>query len=353
MARPRRTRDRIAAAPTSVAAVVGALPGAAGREPFLVTSAEELAHAAGSAEGEAADAVRLFFENGGTHAWVVGFDESRPRRSLDLLADLDFSLLVVPATARLGRATSLAVDAALLAGRRRAFYLVDPPAGRTAATVVGWARSFGGGRNAAVYFPRLRVRGPAGEREVTAAGAVAGVIARADRERGVWKASGEHESLRGIVGPALDVPEEALAALADAGVNVIRRPASGPARISSGRTREESNPDWKYVAVRRFALFVEESVEQGTRWMVFEPNDERLWAEVRAAVRAFLRGLLRQGAFPASRAPDAFFVRCDRTTTTQDDVDSGRVVVHVGVAPLRPAEFVTVRIGLQARRADR
>ncbi|HET9214940.1 MAG TPA: phage tail sheath C-terminal domain-containing protein [Gaiellaceae bacterium] len=352
MARPRRTRERIAAAPTSVAAVVGAVPAAAGREPFLVASAAELERAAGSAEGETADAVRLFFENGGTHAWVVGLDESRPRRSLDLLEDLDFNLLVVPATARLGRATSLAVDAALLAGRRRAFYLVDPPADRTAATVVRWARSFGGGRNAAVYFPRLRVRGRAGEREVAAAGAVAGLIARADRERGVWKASGEQESLRGIVGPALDVPEDASAALADAGVNAIRRPASGPARITSGRTREESDRDWKYVSVRRFALFVEESVEQGTRWTVFEPNDERLWAQVRAAVRTFLRGLLAQGAFPASRAADAFVVRCDRTTTTEDDIAAGRVVVQVGVAPLRPAEFVTVRIGLQARCPD-
>ncbi len=353
MARPRRARDRIAAAPTSVAAVVGALPGAAGREPFLATSAEEFERATGNAEGETADAVRLFFENGGTHAWVVGLDEWRPRRSLDLLTDLNFNLLVVPATARLGRATSLAVDAALLAERCRAFYLVDPPADRTVATVVGWARSFGGGRNAAVYFPRLRVRGPAGEREVAAAGAVAGVIARVDRERGVWKASGERESLRGVVGPALDVPEDALAALADAGVNAIRRPVSGPARVSSGRTRAESDNDWKYVSVRRLALFVEESVEQGTRWTVFEPNDERLWAQVRAAVRTFLRGLLRQGAFPTSRAADAFVVRCDRTTTTQDDIDSGRLVVDVGVAPLRPAEFVIVRIGLQARRPDR
>lgn len=353
MARPRRRRDPIAAAPTSVAAVVGALPGAAGREPFLVTSAEELERATASSEGETADAVRLFFENGGRHAWVVGLDESRPRRSLDLLAELDFNLLVVPATARLGRATSLAVEAALLAARRRAFYLVDPPADRTAATVAGWARSFGGGRNAAVYFPRLRVQGPTGEREVAPAGAVAGVIARVDRERGVWKASGERESLRGVVGPALDVLEDAVAALADAGVNAIRRPAPGRVLISSGRTREESDPEWKYVSVRRFALFVEESVQQGTRWTVFEPNDERLWAQVRAAVRTFLRGLLRQGAFPASRAADAFFVRCDRTTTTQDDVDSGRVVVHVGVAPLRPAEFVVLRIGLQARCPDR
>jgi phage tail sheath protein FI len=355
MARPRRTRDPVESAPTSTAAIVGALPGGRLPEPLLVTSLAGLEQEVGSAEGETADALRLFFENGGLRAFVTGFDELRPHRSLELLAGVRFQLLAVPATARPTgtSAAGLAVAAALEARRRRAFYVADPPAERSAGDVARWARSFGGGRGSAVYFPRLVVRDGGGEREVAASGAVLGVYARADRERGVWTApTGTQGTVRGVLGPAVDLADSAHAVLVEAGVNTIRRLPAGPVRLWSARTREEHDPEWKYVNVRRFALFLEESIEQATRWAVFEPNGAALWRQVRSAVEAFLAQLFRAGALRGSKPQEAFFVRCDRTTMTEDDIDSGRVVVLVGFAPLRPAEFVVLRIGLWARRDE-
>jgi phage tail sheath protein FI len=106
-----------------------------------------------------------------------------------------------------------------------------------------------------------------------------------------------------------------------------------------------SDPEWRYVNVRRLALFLERSIAEGTQWAVFDPNGEQLWIEVRKRVEAFMLALFQQGAFEATRTEDAYFVRCDRTTMTQDDIDNGRLVVVVGFAPIRPAEFVVVRVG--------
>ena len=155
MARPRRPRDPIEAMPTFVAAFVGSLPAGPPAEPALVTSRQDFERVFGSAEGETADAVWLFFENGGLRAYVAGFDEAHPLRSLDALASVAFNILVIPATARLPQpaATSLAVAAALLAEERRAFYVVDPPASRTVANVARWAGSFGGGGSSRPRLP--------------------------------------------------------------------------------------------------------------------------------------------------------------------------------------------------------
>ena len=353
MARPRRRRDPIAPTPTSVAAFVGSLPGGPLPTPLLVTSFAEFVHLAGGDVGETADAVRLFFDNGGRRAYVTGLDEARPDRSLDALAETKFNILVVPATARLadGAAVSLAVTAALFAEDRGAFYVADPPAGRTAANVARWAGSFGGGGSSAVYFPRVRMRDASGERDVAASGAVAGTIARTDVERGALVSPGG-AALHGVVGPSLELDDATVEALGQAAVNPIRRVPGRGIRVWGARTRADTDTEWKYVNVRRFALFLERSIEEGLQWAVFEPNAEPLWAQVRAAVRPFLNVLFRQSPFPAARVQDALFVRCDRTTMTQDDIDSGRLVVHVGFAPIKPAEFVIVRIGLWARPGD-
>jgi phage tail sheath protein FI len=347
MARPRRPRDPIAPVPTSVAAIVGALPG--GRDaPLLVTSLSDFERQSGSAEGEVGDAVRLFFDNGGRRAYVVSLDDNRPLRALDALTDTDFNILVIPATARLPAATTIAVRAALFAQKRRALYVADPPALRTVQNVARWARSFGGGPNSAVYFPRLRIRTASGERDVAASGAVAGVYARTDSERGVWVSPSEAR-LDGVVGPAVELTDDQSAALTEAGVNTIRLIPGRGLRVWSARTREELDQEWKYVPVRRLALFLEESIDQGLQWVVFEPNEPPLWTQVRAAVRAFLRAIWRSGGLKGTKPEQAFFVRCDRTTMTQDDIDGGRLVVEVGFAPLRPAEFVVLRIGLWTR----
>lgn len=127
-----------------------------------------------------------------------------------------------------------------------------------------------------------------------------------------------------------------------ASINVIRRLQG---IVVWGARTLSSDPEWRYVNVRRFALLLERSISEGTQWAVFEPNGERLWIEVRRRVEAFMLALFQQGAFEATPAEDAYFVRCDRTTMTQDDIDNGRLVVVVGFALIRPAEFVIVRVG--------
>ncbi len=207
--------------------------------------------------------------------------------------------------------------------------------------------------NSAVYFPRLRVRDSSGERDVAASGAVAGIFARIDTLRGVHVSpGGTGATVSGVRGPSLELDDATVEALDQDGVNPIRRVAGRGTVVWGARTRADTDTEWQYVNVRRFSLFLERSIEVGLRWVVFEPNDEPLWAQVRAAVRVFLNGVFRQGFFPAAKPQDAFFVRCDRTTMTQDDINSGRLVVHVGFAPIRPAEFVILRIGVWARARD-
>jgi phage tail sheath protein FI len=310
----------------------------------FVTSVVDFARVFGGVDGEAGDAVRLFFENGGVRAYVVGTGED-PLRALRVLDQVGFQLLAVPATGSAG-SPRLAVAAALLAEERRAIYVADPPTGRTAADVERWARAFGGGPNSAVYFPRLQVPETGGNREVAASGAVLGVYARTDRDRGVWKQpAGTDFGLRGVVGLSTQLTNEETRRLAAAAVNGIRLSAAGRIYLAGARTRAERDGEFKYVNVRRLTLFLEESLDQGTQWAVFEPNDERLWNEIRLDVGDFLLGVFRMGALRGATPQEAFFVRCDRTTMTQDDIDHGRLIFTVGFAPLKPAEFVIIRIG--------
>jgi phage tail sheath protein FI len=179
-------------------------------------------------------------------------------------------------------------------------------------------------------------------------GAVAGVMARTDTERGVWKApAGIAATLVGV--PELNVPltDAENGELNPLGVNCLRAmPAAGRvvwgARTMRGDDRLAS--EWKYVPVRRTALFIEESLYRGTHWVVFEPNDEPLWAQIRLNLGSFMHNLFRQGAFQGSTPQDAYFVRCDKDTTTQNDIDLGIVNILVGFAPLKPAEFVVITI---------
>ena len=200
-----------------------------------------------------------------------------------------------------------------------------------------------------MYFPRLRVLRPSGERDLPAGGAVAGILARMDTERGVW-ITPDGELVAGTLGPAVELDDASVESLGLAGVNAIRFVPGRGIRLWGARTLADTDAEWKYVHVRRLAAFLEQSIQQGLQWAVFEPNAPRLWTQVRALLRTFLTSVFRSGAFPAATADEAFFVRCDRTTMTQDDIDSGRLVIEVGIAPIRPAEFVIVRIGLLARR---
>jgi uncharacterized protein len=177
---------------------------------------------------------------------------------------------------------------------------------------------------------------------------VAAVYVRFELAEGVWATPAcVGAALTGVSGPAVALDDTEGAKLNDAHVNAIRAFPRHGTVVWGARTVAEGSSDWKYLPVRRLALYLERSLDQGLEWATSEPNDEPLWAEVRMRVGEFLQRLFRAGAF-AGRAPDeAWFVKCDAETTTQDDIAGGRLVVLVGFAPIRPAEFVVIRIGKQ------
>lgn len=278
------------------------------------------------------------------------------KRALYALLKTDlFNLLYIPPLAftsgDLGAA--LIGEAARLCEARRAMLILDPPTSWTSVAAVraGLDALGTASKNAAVFFPRLRAPDPLADGQLVdygPGGAVAGVFARTDATRGVWKApAGLEASLVGV--PALGVPltDLEIGQLSPLGVNCLRvAPAAGRV-VWGARTREGDDrlaSEWKYVPVRRLALFIEESLLRGTQWVVFEPNDEPLWSQIRLNLGAFMQDLFRQGAFQGKTPREAYFVKCDRETTTQSDINRGLVNILVGFAPLKPAEFVVIKI---------
>lgn len=267
-----------------------------------------------------------------------------------------FNLLVLPPYTDTGDVdASLVSSAHAFCERRQAVLIVDGRSSWTDANDVTQAtisNEVGAlGRNSALYFPRLQQPNPLRGNQIetfSAAGAVAGVMARTDVTDGVWKApAGSHARLVGVAALSVPLGNAEIARLTPLGVNCLRvLPGAGPA-VWGARTSEGVQgrvSEWTYVPVRRTALFVQQSVHRGTRWATFETNDESLWARIRSDVSTFLHGLFRQGAFRGSTPREAFFVRCDAGTTTQADIDRGIVTIVVGFAPLKPAEFVVLEI---------
>ncbi len=206
---------------------------------------------------------------------------------------------------------------------------------------------------AAFYYPWIYISDPqTGARKlVPPSGHTLGVYARTDSERGVFKAPA-NETLRGVLELEKEITDEAQGALNPRGVNVIRSFPGRGIRVWGARTMS-SNALWKYVSVRRLFIFLERSIYEGTQWVVFEPNDPRLWARVTDTIRLFLRGQWRIGALFGRTEEQAFFVTCDETTMTQDDILNGRLICEIGIAPVRPAEFVVFRIFQHTAEAQR
>jgi phage tail sheath protein FI len=244
---------------------------------------------------------------------------------------------------------------------RRAILIIDPPAGAITApatpTNTGFAALTGtlaagsvDAQHAAYFFPRIRATNALTRvtGEFAPCGAIAGIFARTDASRGVWKApAGLEAGVNGILELTYRLTDGENGTLNQVGVNCLRTFNLMGSVVWGARTVQGSDAlasDWKYIPVRRLALYLEESLFRGTKWVVFEPNDEPLWAQIRLAVGAFLQNLFRQGAFQGQSPRDAYFVKCDRETTTQNDINLGIVNILVGFAPLKPAEFVIIRI---------
>ncbi|MBV8519274.1 MAG: phage tail sheath family protein [Acidobacteria bacterium] len=198
---------------------------------------------------------------------------------------------------------------------------------------------------AALYYPWITVFDPVTQKEINLppSGAVAGIYARNDIERGVFKAPA-NEVVDGAIGLETLLNKAQQDVLNPLGVNCFRFFEGRGYRLWGARTAS-SDPEWKYVNLRRYFAYLEHSIDKGTQWAVFEPNGERLWSNVRITITDFLFNEWQNGALLGDRAEKAFFVKCDRSTMTQNDLDNGRLVCLVGVAALRPAEYVIIRVG--------
>ena len=241
-----------------------------------------------------------------------------------------------------------------LCNERRAFLLVDSVQDETVPnmTANGTANLVTSeARNSALYYPWVKQPDSLQQgavRDFPPCGFVAGIYARTDATRGVWKApAGSEASINGAVGLALTMSDPENGQLNPLGINCLRTmPVFGNVVWGARTLRgaDQLADEWKYVPVRRTALFIEESLFRGTQWVVFEPNDEPLWAQIRLNIGAFMQDLFRQGAFQGQTPREAYFVKCDKETTTQNDINRGIVNILVGFAPLKPAEFVIITI---------
>jgi len=273
-------------------------------------------------------------------------------------ADLFNILCIPPYTSSTDVAGTLWATAASYCESRRAMLVVDSPGGWNSkdtakgdGSTTGVAAIGTNSKNACIFFPRLRQPNPKREYQVedfASCGAVAGIFSRTDSQRGVWKApAGLDATLVGVPQLAVSLTDAENGELNPLGINCLRTmPAAGRivwgSRTLQGDDRLAS--EWKYIPVRRTALFIEESLYRGTQWVVFEPNDEPLWSQIRLNLGAFMHSMFRQGAFQGKTPKEAYFVKCDRETTTQDDINRGIVNIIVGFAPLKPAEFVIIKL---------
>ncbi|WP_372964985.1 phage tail sheath family protein [Marinobacter sp.] len=354
----------ITGVPTSIALFIGmARQGEEGR-PVAIRSHSEFEQIFGSdvAYGELELQIKQFFLNGGVEAIVVrivGEGGSHPEPGdyenlfRALASEVDhFNVLVLP------RGVEQTDDqrqriwgaASVFCQRHRAFLIVDPRADWNAVSDVadGIAALRVGSLidHAAIYWPRIHVASVTWP--VDPAGTIAGIIARTDTQRGVWKApAGRDASILGITGLEHVMSNAGNNVTNPQGVNALRQFPFGVvvwgARTMAGFDNS-GEYEYKYITVRRTALFIEKSLSLGLEFALYEQNNNRLWAQVRLAVNAFMHNLYLQGAFQGAKASDAYFVRCDASTTTQNDINQGRLSVVVGFAPVRPAEFVILKV---------
>lgn len=353
--------------PTAIAAFVGRTGDGPVGEPATVFDLAGYERVFGASTASLGVQVAAFFANGGGQAVIVrSADPLSEQAWLDAIGALgdgpSFNILCIPPDAVAGDPPPAVVrEAAACCVARRAMLILDPPA--------AWRQAFEAGRltaiapadlglqdldqarNAAVYFPRIVIpdpTDPTANRTVPGSGAIAGVWARTDAERGVWKApAGLNATIVGVTGLAADLTDSDSGLLNPLGVNALRTFPQAGAVVWGARTLAGADrlaDDYRYIPVRRLALYIESWLVQSLQWAVFEPNDPRLWAAVRRQAATFMDGLWRQGALTGATSGEAWFVTCDATTTTPTDIDSGVFGVMVGFAPIKPAEFVIVTV---------
>lgn len=285
---------------------------------------------------------------------VTSLDSLDPFFNTLCLPDLARPSANDPLTPFYSNAMSIYNEAALVCANKFAFLIIDPPCNVIdAGSALAW-KALGftfQSSHAGAWFPNIRVDDPlvtGAIRSHPPSGAIAGVIARMDGEYGVWQSpAGTDASLNGVYGPSVVLSDSDHGLLNPVGLNCIRQfPVYGTVGFGS-RTVDGADlmaSDYKYIAVRRVANYILQTLTGALRWAVHKPNGEELWSQLRLSVNAFMQTLFRQGAFKGVSAKDAYFVLCDSTTTTANDINSGIVNIVIGFAPLKPAEFVVISL---------
>jgi len=364
---------------TMTAAFAGpTLSGPVGTVPELLTSFAEFQAIYGDAseisfagphktQNYVAFAARSFFDNGGRRLYIArvtapdGVNTTPPTaadyaRALSTLEGLgDVSVVAAPGgtiTEASGIASVAPIHSVLIAHVSRQgayqFAVLDPPPACSTSDVEA-LRAQANSNNAALYYPWITIPNPQtmpkplASINVPPSGFICGIYARVDSQRGVWKAPA-NEPLIGAAGFERTLTSADIDLLNPLGVNCLRA-FPGKGNLVWGARTTSSDPEWKYVNLRRYFLYLEHSIDQGTQWVVFEPNGDPLWATVRETVSNFLFNEWRSGALLGNKPEQAYFVKCDRTTMTQNDLDNGRLICLIGVAAVKPAEFVIFRIG--------
>ncbi len=294
-------------------------------------------------QNQLAHAVYGFFNNGGTRCYVTRAKTAAGiNKALEAFEPVD-DIAIVAAPGQLAKdAQTFVIDHCEKAGDRFAILDGQRTSDFTAAKVKGTVKD---SDYAALYFPWIEVFDPVTAKSamVPPSGHMAGVYARVDTQRGVHKAPA-NEVIRGALGVESRLSKGHQDGLNPGGLNVIRV-FNGSTTVWGARTLGgDANTEWKYVPVRRLFIFMRESIDQGTKWVVFEPNDANLWAKIRRNVGAFLTNVWRSGALFGATPEEAFFVKCDAETNPSDVREAGQVVTEIGVAVVRPAEFVIFRI---------
>jgi uncharacterized protein len=361
----------IEAVGSSTAGFVGCAPdkGKQLHKPVLITNWTQFLKTYCGADPEStplSHAVYGFFLNGGANCYVVNCGDTKTitgsaarREGLQALETIDeVALVSAPGFSDIASQTAL-LDHCELMGDR--FALLDPPptddefdlqrltqiGSEGGAATEGVRPPFRDSGYGAFYYPRIEVADPFQPKlrsVIGPSGHLAGVYARTDFDRGVHKAPA-NATIRGALDLERRVTRGEQAILNPAGVNVIRFFANSGILIWGARTVAEASSEYRYINVRRVMNVIKESIEQGTRWVVFEPNDDTLWRSIRRDVGAFLTGLWRRGALRGATPDEAFYVKCDAETNSTDVIDRGEVVTEIGVCIVKPAEFIIFRIG--------
>jgi uncharacterized protein len=357
---------------TSVAAFVGLAPAGPVNSPVRLSRWGEFARVYGDREEPEngpfmegaflAHAVRGFFDNGGTSCWVVRVGgstlrdlggDAEERSGLNTLAAIDeVAMICIPDAMTLvgggDEAKVTALQGQLIAhcenaGNRMA--ILDCPPGLSPPEVLDWRKGGPGhdSKHAALYYPWLEVADPLTGRAllVPPSGHVAGVWSRTDAAYGVHRTP--TEGVLGLAGLGDDVAESDQTELDEAGINAVRAFPGQGIRVWGARTLS-SDPEWRYVSVRRTFLYLARSIDRGTRWVIFEPNGEPLWKKLREQVEHFLERSWRDGALAGETPDDAYYVKCDAETNPPEVIEAGQVACEIGIAPGRPREFSILRL---------